>query len=181
MHCFIGLHVQEPLAGTILAVNHEWNRLGYPSADFHKHTYPHITLVPPFDTADTVKLIAGLNIVTNAFPQFDADYARVGVFNRRILHLAVESNGLVDLRAKLYEYGKGLFHYQDEHPVYHAHTTIAYMHDPLTDAAFSLIKSKLETQLALPIHQTVAHITLYGRQDQGEDYQIMADLLLRAK
>src|ERR1700738_595702 len=105
MHCFIGLHVQEPLASSVLQVNYDWQKLGYPPADFHKHTYPHITIVPPFDTDNVHALTDGLQAVTGSFGQFDADYHSIGVFNRRIVHVAVESNGLTDLRAKLYEFG----------------------------------------------------------------------------
>ena len=95
------------------------------------------------------------------------------------MHIAVESNGIVDLRAALYEFGKGIFQYQNNHPVFHAHSTIAYMHNPLNQTEFDNLKVKLETALELPVHQSVGHINLYGREKPTQDYQTLAELKLQ--
>lgn len=178
MHCFIGLEVQEPLSSSILEVDHNWSQLGFAPADFHKHTYPHITLVPPFDTTDADRLIAGLTQVVAAFPQFDADYARINAFNHRIVHVEVDSNGLTDLRIQLYGFGKGTFVYQDNHPIFHPHTTVAYMHNPLTAPELATLAGELETRLELPQHQEVTHVHLYGRNKPTDDYRTLVELKL---
>ncbi len=178
MHCFIGLSVQNPLHNAVLDLTHNWDKLALPPADFHKHTYPHVTIVPPFDIKAVNKLISDLRVITNNFPAFDADYSEINAFNHRILHVAVESNGLIDLRVKLFEAGHGNFRYQEEHPIYRPHVTIAYVRDPLTSDEFSALKQQLQSRLALPEHQQITHIQVFGRERPGMDYRTLADLPL---
>ncbi|MFI5240384.1 MAG: 2'-5' RNA ligase family protein [Candidatus Saccharimonadia bacterium] len=178
MQCFIGIDVGQPLSESILNLKNDWDKLQLPPANFHKHTHPHITIIPPFWTKDVLKMADDLTEITQVFGQFDADYAKVGAFNHRILHISVSSNGIVDLAAKLFYYGRGIYDFLDQHPVYHAHTTVGYTKAPMTQKEYLIVAKKLSDYLAIPMHQEISSISIYGRETENMDYRTLGFLPL---
>lgn len=178
MHCFIGIDVKQPLAREVIGLQNQWQKLDLPPADFHKHTDPHITLVPPFECSDVVDMAGDLEEVAKAFPQFSLSFARVGAFNRRILHVSLDSNAIVELRSRLLVACAGYSQIHDSNPFFHPHTTIGYTRQPMTSREQTITTENLEDSLHLPQRQEVNEFLLYGREKPATNYRVLARLRL---